>query len=173
MTLERVSLADGAWESLCRQWEGECEEFGEEFDEFAPASFPVLDALARGTPFANAGVFAVLENGEYLAACQINATLLPGYTGKVLRVRHIVFSPRYDLSPDLEVEDYAKTLVGVFGGVIVLSYKNMVASHIKFHLRSPAERQFGTLFKEALEGHGAFSEVAMRGAWIYLSKNEH
>ena len=173
MTLVRVSLADGAWERLCRQWEGECDALGEEFEEFVPASFPVLDDLARGTPLANAGVFAVPDNGGYLAACQVNVTLLPGYIGKVLRVRHIVFAPRYDLSPDLTLEDYARTLVGVFGGAIRLSHGSMLAPHIKFHLRSPAEMQFGAQFTEALSDHSAFKEVNMRGAWIYLSKNGH
>ena len=173
MELKRVSLADSSWNELCRQWESECAEFNEDFSEFAPASFPVLDKLARGAQLVNAGVFAVPNGENYSAACQANATRLPGYDGKVLRVRHIVFSPSYDFGGDLTLNDYEKALLSVFGGTINLSYGEMVAQHIKFHLRSPAETQFGNSFTELLKGHKAFEEVSMRGAWIYLSKSSN
>ena len=171
MLLKRVSLADSTWNDLCRQWESECISCSEEFSEFAPASFPVLDKLARGAQLTNAGVFAVPNGENYSAACQANVCLLPGYDGKVLRVRHIVFSPNYDYGENLTLEDYGHALLSVFGGTINLSYEEMMARHIKFHLRSPAELQFGNSFTEFLKGHQAFKEVNMRGAWIYLSKS--
>ena len=170
MTLQRVSQADGNWHGLCRQWEDECDGFEQDFAEFASASFPVLDELACGTQLANAGVFATHDDGGYLAACQANVCFLPGYDGKVLRVRHIIVSPQHEFSADMEIETYLKTLGRVFVGAIGLSVDGMPAQHVKFHLRSPAERHFGHIFTEALEGHKAFSDVAMRGSWIYLSK---
>lgn len=171
MTLQRVSLSDGSWYDLYRQWESECDGFEEDFAEFAPASLPVLDELARGTQLANAGVFAYRDDSEnFLATCQVNVCLLPGYDGKVLRVRHILVSPQHEFDADMEIETYIRTLTGVFVGAIGLSVDGMPSQHVKFHLRSPAERHFGHMFTEALEGHEAFSGVAMRGSWIYLSK---
>ncbi|MDE0696146.1 MAG: hypothetical protein OXH76_09985 [Boseongicola sp.] len=168
--MERVSLADGSWTRLCHQWEHECDSFGEAFDEFTPASFSVLDDLARGTPFANAGVFAASNDNDYVAAFHANVAFLPNYEGKVLRIRHIVFAPRYDLDPNMKMEDYAGILVAVFAGAIILSNDVMAAPHIKFHLRSPVERQYGDLFTKALNVHEVFKEATMQGAWIYVSK---
>lgn len=171
MELQRLSLSDGGWADLCRQWEGECISFGEELSDFALGSFPVLDQLARGPQLASAGVFATSNDSGHPTACQVNVTLLPGYEGKVLRVRHILFSPRYDLDDIGDSEEYARVLVSVFAGAILLSYETMPAEHVKFHLRSPAEMQFGHMFTEVLQEHEVFNKVAMRGAWIYLSKS--
>ena len=170
MELQRLSLSDGGWADLCRQWEEECISFGEELPDFALGSFPVLDQLARGPQLASAGVFAIFNSSGYPAACQVNVSLLPGYEGKVLRVRHILFSPRYDLDDVGDLKEYARILVSVFAGAIDLSYETMPAEHVKFHLRSPAEMQFGHMFTEVLQEQEGFKKIDMRGAWIYLSK---
>lgn len=168
--LERVTLHDRSWEVLCRQWERICEDFGETFDEYAPSSFPVLDTLAKGSQMAKSGVFAVKDGDDYTAACQVNVTLLPAYEGYVLRVRNICFSPAFDFSNEIDINDYSRALVRVFAGVVMLSETAMPSRHIKFHLRSPAELQFGGMFTDVLSEHSAFEKVEMCGAWIYLSK---
>jgi len=102
--------------------------------------------------------------------CQANSSLLPGYVGKVLRIRHIVLSPRFDFADDMTVEQYSQTLVVVFTGVLGLAYGEMASDHVKFHLKSPADRAFGGAFTEAVKDHKAFTKVEMKGSWIYLSQ---
>ena len=171
MELTRVSRSDGSWIRLCRQWEQECTDFNENFGEFASASFPVLDILARGPLLARAGVFAVSGDGGYSAACHVDVCQVTGCEGEALRVRLITFSPRFDLDDGLSLDDYARTLVRVFAGAVGLSCDAIPVRHIRFQLRSPAERQFADLFDEALDGLGTFQDLVMRGAWIHLSKS--
>ena len=170
LELLRLSLADGNWGSLCQQWEDECIHYGESLDDYAPGAFPVLAQLASGPQLSNAGVFAVANARGFQAACQVNATLLPGYEGKVLRVRHIILSPRYDFDDMEDIKEYITVLVSIFGGAILLSYGKMPSEHVKFHLRSPVERQFGQMFTDALIEQGKFKKINMKGAWIYVSK---
>ena len=86
-------------------------------------------------------------------------------------MRLITFSPRFDLDDGLSLDDYARTLVRVFAGAVGLSCDAIPVHHIRFQLRSPAERQFADLFDEALVGLGTFQDLVMRGAWIHLSKS--
>ena len=168
--LERVNGKDGSWAELIKQWEKQCEGYGESLDDFAVASLPVIEDLARGAQQRYAGAYAYSEGGEYKAACQVNSTFLPKYEGKVLRVRHIVLSPDFDFSDTPTVEDYTNVLVGVFVGAISLTMEEMPSAHVKFHLRSPIERELGQHFTNAISGNAAFKDVAMQGSWIYLSK---
>ena len=168
--LERVSDDQGTWEKLMRQWEAECDSFGENLDDYATASLPVVAQVARGTQVKNLGAYAFTMDGSFKAVCQANATYLPGYTGKVLRIRHIVLAPEFDFSPDISVDDYITVLVGVFSGAISLTNKEMEADHLKFHLRSPAEREFGTHFTKAIHDQGIVKDASVKGSWIYLSK---
>ena len=75
-----------------------------------------------------------------------------------------------DQSQGGSIEAYTVLLGGVFAEAVALSYDQMPADHIKFHLKSPAERTFGNLFTNALGERNVFREVVMKGSWIYLSK---
>jgi len=163
-------LSQNEWRELVLQWEDECARHGENFDEFAVASLPVLEELACSAPRRDAAVFGLSTGGLINVVCQANACFLPGYTGKVLRIRHIVLSPKFDFSDELELSDYEEALVGVFQGALGLAYGEMPSDHVKFHLKSPAERAFGAAFTEALKSVRHFSNVAIKGSWIYLSK---
>lgn len=167
---ELKRLGHQEWAKLVLEWEAQSNSFGEDFADHASASMPVLDELANSTPRRDAGVYAYSVNGETVAILQANAALLPNYHGKVLRVRHIVLSPKYELEDTLKLEDYGDALVGVFAGTIILSQREMAASHIKFHLRSPAERMFGEQFTKVMQSIDGFGECTMKGSWIYLSK---
>lgn len=168
-TLIRVRAGDGSWNQLCDVWRSECEEFGEDFDQYANASMPVLRDLAAEEN-ANAGVFALQsEDGDYHAMCQANSTYLPGYDGKVLRVRHLLMSPYYDFG-DFTIEEYSMILGRMFARTVLLSVKDLPSRHIKFHLRSPADRQFFATIGNGLGQTDLFSDVAMKGSWLYLTK---
>lgn len=167
--LERMTSADGSWQGLVRDWEAKCSEYSENLDDYATASFPVMDELATGTQRSNAGVYALKDGENHLAACQVNVAFLPGYTGEVLRVRHITLSPSYDFSDEITLDEYANVLVSIFTGTVDLALDQMPAKHVKFHLRSPAEREFADRFVGALSGNSAFKNVSLIGSWVYLS----
>ena len=166
----RVSRDNGQWSDLLNQWESECGKFEENFDEYAPATIDVLRPLAEETQIAHSGVYAFSKESDYMAMCQLNVAYLPGYPGKVLRVRHILYSPRFDFDAALAIEDYAAVLTGVFIGVLRSSDTDMLARHIKFHFRSPAEREFYSVLKEHLKDTSVFEHIDLRGAWLYITK---
>ncbi|SLN36174.1 hypothetical protein AQS8620_01286 [Aquimixticola soesokkakensis] len=170
--MQLVSNFNGHWQALTKQWEEECQNYGENFEDYAAASMPILEELASSEPTNRAaGVYAATDgNGKYIAACHANCSHLPGYDGKVLRIRHITFSPDFDFGDSHVLRSYEDALVSVFVGTISLSFNEMKARHIKFHLRSFAEIQFAHRFTEEAEKDGNFKEVKMKGAWIYLSK---
>lgn len=170
MTFERVSYDNGRWGELLNQWEQEATTYGENFDDYMPASIEAIRPLAEEAQVLNAGVYGVRSESRYLGLCQLNAAFLPGYQGKVLRVRHITFSPKYDYDEGLSVEDYATVLSDVFIGAYSVSGGEMPAPHMKFHFRSPAEKVFFDRLKEVLREHDAFASVEMRGAWLYIAK---
>lgn len=162
-------LSRESWAQLALAWEEECNEYEEDFSDYAIASLPVLEDLACGPPLRDAAVFSFKEAGKVDAIFQANVTFLPGYDGKVLRIRHIVLAPGFDFG-DFDIDQYATAITGVFSGAVGLAYEGMPADHIKFHLKSPAERAFGESFTNAVQNHEAFKKVVMKGSWIYLSK---
>lgn len=170
MNLVPLSDDDGSWSDLKTAWRAQCDEFGEDFSAYAQGVFSVLDPLAAdGHP--RAGIFSLKEPSGYIAFCQINRTPLPGYDGPVLRVRFITLAPEYDFG-DLPLEAYSKVLVGLFYDVVKLSISDdMRARHIKFHLASPADRQFFAAIGSHLNEEGLFETVRVQGGWLYVTKN--
>lgn len=167
-SLQRVDSV--FWSKVVLEWELQSGTYGENFSDHAVASMPVLKDLAIGAPYKDAGVFAAVDDDEVAALMHVNTAFLPGYNGKVLRVRHIVLSPKFEFDEKIEVADYGAVLIKVFVGCVQLSFKEMPADHIKFHMKSPAERMFGQGFTDAMNEHEGFDQVAMKGSWIYLSK---
>lgn len=170
MKFEKLTTSNGEWQNLVQQWESQCEDYSENFAEYAIASMPVLEELAIGAEQLSAGVFGFKSCDKYAALCHANSSFLPSYDGKVLRIRHIVFSPRFDFSDDVPTDEYIQALVGVFTGAMDLANDEMQSNHVKFHLRSRAEREYGQAFTDALKRHGTFKTVNITGSWIYLSK---
>lgn len=166
--LERVGTAE--WAKIVLDWEAQSNFYSEDFSDHASASMPILEELALAAPLRDAGVYSYSPDGEVAAILQANVARLPDYDGKVLRIRHIVLSPKFELDDSIQLDDYGDALVGVFAGTILLSIEGMPAPHIKFHLRSPAERMFGEEFTKAMQTSEVFKNCAMKGSWIYLSK---
>ncbi len=170
MKFIRVSVQNGLWVELLNQWDESCSEFDESLNDYATGSIPVLRPLAEQAQLNSSGVFALRDGSRYLGICQLNSAHIKGYTGKVLRVRHIVHAPHYDFGSEVKLEDYAKLLSGIFKGVIDVSAIEMPSPDVKFHFRSPAERQFFVDFSTALKGHKVFDKVDMVGSWLYIKK---
>ncbi len=169
MEFKRFSRDNGGWQALWVNWDAQCQDYLEDFSEFAPSSLSVLKALAEEPERPTAGVYGLTRGEEVLAACQLNVAFLPGYDGKVLRLRHLILSPRFDFAPDVNVEEYVEVLAKMFAGTVRLAQGDMAAKHVKLHFRSPADREFFKEFREHLSMIGAFSSVQMKGAWLYIS----
>lgn len=171
MNLQRLNKNDGSWDKLEELWRGECENYEEDYESYAQASLGTLrhecDADAIDP---SSGVFALVdETGKFHAACFLNSTLLKGYTGKVLRVRHLILSPYYDFE-DLDIEDYASTLASFFVGLVDISDGELQSPHIKIHYRSPYDRNFFAAFGLTLRSTGRFRTVESKGMWLHLTK---
>lgn len=171
MELIRMSHADGTWKSLEQQWERECETFGEDYRTYAMASVSTLrDECDEDAHGGDTGVFALQDcQKRKHAACFLNSTLLKGYEGKVLRVRHFVLSPHYDFEA-LTTEDYAEVLTHFFSALITCSECTLPSPHIKLHYRSPNDRQFFATLAMQLRITGQPWKVDSKGMWLHLTK---
>ncbi|MFG1255708.1 MULTISPECIES: hypothetical protein [Xanthobacter] len=167
-TLERLYVSDGSWEAFEADWSRQCTEFGETLENFAPGHVPMLKLAATNEP--KSGAFALPYEGEHAAACQLNCTPLPGFTGPVLRLRFLTLAPRYDLGESSQ-EAYSDILVQLLQGVLEVSESLWPADHVKFHLASPADRVFFAALGKPLDASGVFRSVCVKGSWLYISKS--
>lgn len=169
-THEFVQLlsTNATWSEFEKDWRGQCETLGEDFDSYAEATFSVVRDIIE-KEHVKAGVYALKIDGQYVAMCQLNRTLLPKYTGHVLRVRFLTLSPRYDLT-DVPAREYGILLATVLGSVVAEARRpDAPSKHIKFHLRSPADQQFFTLLGSGLSQADMFESIATSGAWLYIT----
>jgi len=164
----RLLTSDGTWEAFKQDWEAQCAAYDEEFSSYAEGTFSIVSDLATQEGAA-AGLFAVKINGTHVSMCQLNRASIPGYSSPVLRVRFMTLSPEYDYG-DKAVEEYADVLVTTFAAVLAISKAVMEARHVKFHLKSPADRQFFAMLGKGLSDSDMFHSVQVRGAWLYVTK---
>lgn len=171
MKLVRLSKTDGTWENLENLWKEECENYEEDYDSYAQASLGTLRYECENGEGDNAtGVYTLTDDtGKLHAACFLNSTLLKGYTGKVLRVRHFILSPYYDFE-DLELDDYANILASFFVSLVEISDGELKSPHIKIHYRSPYDRTFFAAFGLTMRSTGRFRTVETKGMWLHLTK---
>lgn len=175
--LVQLRTETNTWELLLEDWRRQCELFDEDITLYEDSPINVVRDLAEGPLNPNAGAYALYDGERFSALCQANRTPLPGYTGQVLRVRMMYLCPELDLG-DSEIDDYVTTLTQMFSGIVSLSSSvEMAAPHIKFHLRSPADRQFFQVLSQVLSGDDSgvdrprvFANVQMRGSWLYITK---
>jgi hypothetical protein len=111
----------------------------------------------------------LMKKSRIHAACFLNNALLKGYTGKVLRVRHLILSPYYDFE-DLEIEDYAGVLGSYLLALIECSEKELISKHLKIHYRSPYDRTFFATFAMAMRTTGRLPAIESKGMWLHLTK---
>jgi hypothetical protein len=86
------------------------------------------------------------------------------FEGPVLRARFMTVSPIYDFG-NADLATYAQVLVELFSGIVWLSRNTMSASHVLFHLRSPADAQFLAPLQAAVPD-SPFAKFAIKGAWV-------
>jgi hypothetical protein len=156
---------------LLESWRAETEELGEDFEIFSDIPVSVFQQIAEKDSANTALYAAQAADGSFGAVCMLNHARIPGYDGPVLRVRHILLSPKFDLT-DMPLSEYSDVLFTILSGVIVYSDDdvNMRANHIKFHLRSPADMQFFAAVGKQLSGAQIYRSVQTRGSWLYITK---
>lgn len=169
MEFKKISRENGLWAQLWGEWDEICLLYDESFQDYAPSSMTVLRPLAEDPETASAGVYGLIDSNKIIAVCQLNATLLPRYEGRVLRLRHLLLSPSFDFSDDINIEQYIEILSEMFTGTINCANNEMPAKHVKLHLQSPADRQFFKEIEQHLEKSAKFSSVKMQGAWLYIT----
>ncbi len=69
-----------------------------------------------------------------------------------------------------DLEAYISIVVRMFTEIMTLSDGHMQAPHVKFHLRSPADRQFFAAIGTDFENKKTYESVTMRGAWLFVTK---
>ena len=165
----RLLSSDGSWGIFEEDWKSQCADYGEDFEQYASASLPVLKEQATN-PTPGVSVYALEREGSgFDSVVQATAAFIPGYSERVLRVRHMLMSPHFDFG-DYGVDDYAKVLVRTFLSAAELAESGEQSSrHIKFHLRSPAEREFFTAMLVPLGKAERFTDVAIKGAWLHMT----
>lgn len=162
---------DGTWQNLISEWSKQCSDYEQDFESYMSVTLPFLsEQITKLAGNLRSGVFAsISKEKEHTAICWCNSTLMPGFDGMVLRVRHLVLSPRYDFE-DYEERVYGEALTQVFSGIYEMSCKKFDSPHIKIHFRSPADVAIFGQFASNLHDFGRFSDVSMVGSWLTVTK---
>ncbi|MET0876029.1 MAG: hypothetical protein ABWY14_02725 [Tardiphaga sp.] len=162
MRLMPISDADRSWASLKGQWRKAAEAIEEDFSTFALGPFAALDLqMQQG---GKAGLYGLYEGTVPHAFCQVNKLLMAKFDGPVLRARYMTASPLYDFG-GRDLAGYGQLLVELFSGIVWLAHNTMSASHVLFHLRSPADAQFLAPLQVAVP-NSPFDRFAIKGAWV-------
>lgn len=169
--MKRLSHEDGSWSELLENWTRECHEFDEDFVSYMPTTVPMLaEQIETCANDKWSGVYAIQDaQGAYEAICFLNGAFIPKFTGRVLRVRHLILAPKYDFG-DYSEDEYARLLSIIFERVLTESDSNLPCPHVKVHFRSPADVAIFRKFAEKLDQFGHFSSVKMVGSWLFVSK---
>jgi hypothetical protein len=162
MRLMPISDADKNWGSLKAQWRKTAEAADQDFSTYALGSLVAIDLqMQQG---GKAGLFGLYEGTVPHAFCQVHKLLIPRFEGPVLRARFMTVSPAYDFG-SAGRDKYGQVLVELFSAMIWLSRDSMSASHILFHLRSPADSQFLSPLQAPVP-NSPFDRFAINGAWV-------
>lgn len=169
--MKRLSHKDGSWQKVQDQWAKQCRDHDEDFESYMPVTLPTLAEqidICQGQKWT--GVFGYQDGGgEFEAVCWLNGAYLPKFSGRVLRVRHLTLSPKYDFGA-YTADLYAKLLTDVFESVLDVSNSTLECPHLKFHFRSPADLALFREFATDLNKSSRFSKVEMTGSWLFVNK---
>ena len=163
----RVS-GDNTLEKFEADWAAQCEEVDEDFDSFGRAPLSVIRDFAAAESDKEWAV-AIYDNGRFMAAACAIRTVQKKFSGWVLRIREVVVCPLLDYG-NLDENAYVDTLIAILNGALKLSESDLMADHIKLHLRSPADAVFFRAFGNTLDSKGVFAASEAHGAWLTVSK---
>ncbi|MDB5634906.1 MAG: hypothetical protein JWR49_3761 [Tardiphaga sp.] len=162
MRLMPISDADRSWGSLKGQWRKAAEAIEEDFSTFALGPFAALDQLMQQG--GKAGLYGLYDGTVPHAFCQVNKLLMAKFEGPVLRARFMTVSPVYDFGSK-DLPSYGQLLIELFSGIVWLAHNSLSASHVLFHLRSPADAHFLAPLQTA-GPNSPFTRFAIKAAWV-------
>ena len=168
MRLLPISDADRSWGVLKAHWRKAAEAAEEDFSTYMTGSFAALDPLMQS---GKGGLYGLYDDSTARAFCQVNKLLMPKFEGPVLRARFMTISPAYDLG-SAGAGQYGQLLVELFSGVVWLARNALAASHVLFHLRSPADAQFLAPLQTPVPD-SPFQRFAIHGAWVECDLKLH
>ncbi|WP_291844160.1 hypothetical protein [Bradyrhizobium sp.] len=168
MRLLPMKDPDRSWRTIKGQWKKDAESVGEDFSTFSAGCLSVYDSLAKEGD--NPSLYCLSDGERVHAACQVSRLMMSKYPAPILRARFVVVSPIYELGL-ADVGQYARTMVALFSGIVWLSRDTMLASHIRFFLKSPGDSQFFAALQTAKE-QSPFSTFAVDGGLIECSLKE-
>jgi hypothetical protein len=158
-----ISEADKNWGSLKAQWRKAAENADEDYSTFALGMMAAIDQqMQQGG--GKAGLYGLYEGSVPHAFCQVNKLLIPRFEGPVLRARFMTVAPAYEFG-SAGRDKYGQLLIELFSAMVWLSRDTMSASHILFHLRSPADAQFLAPLQAPVPT-SPFDRFAINGAWV-------
>ena len=168
----RLNHDDGTWQAFVNEWSKLCRDFDEDFNSYMPYNLNTLAQQCEDCVLdQRSGVFAHKDSdGGHVAVCFLNSGYIPKFDGRVLRVRHLVLAPNYDLG-EYSVDQYAEVLSRVVTDVIEMSNGTLLSKHLKFHFRSPADVEVFRQFAPELNKAKHFKNVRMQGSWLTITKN--
>jgi hypothetical protein len=170
MEIRRLRSADTSWRQFQDDWSAQCEEVGDDFESYGAAPISLIRQIAENdsdTEWA-IGLFDPARERFFASACAILATQ-KGYSGKVLRIREVVVCPLLD-NGKLPENEYIDTLTDLLNCAVKLSESELVAEHIKMHLRSPEDAKFFRTLGRRLDSKDVFAATEVHGAWISVTK---
>lgn len=170
-TFLRLGKKGPAYDDLIAAWKAECEALGEDFETYSAIPVAIFNEIMERDAAKTGLYVAQADDGSFGAVCMVNHARIPGYVGPVLRVRHILLSPRFDLG-EWEISDYVEVIFAILNGVIERSEKDakLKANHIKLHARSPSDMQFLQALGTALGKANVYASVQVKGTWLYITK---
>lgn len=168
MEIVRLQTSDGSLAHFEKDWAEQCAAVGDEVETFGVATLAPIRGFAEANSD-NQWAIAIKDGGRFMAAaCAIRAMQKP-FNGWVLRIREVTVCPLLDYG-NLDENAYVDTLIAILNGALKLSESDLVAEHIKLHLRSPADAVFFRAFGNTLDSKGVFAATEAHGAWLTISK---
>lgn len=169
--MKRLSLGNGTWQQVLDQWSKQSHQYEEDFESFLPQTLPMLETQIRDCEGnQTTGVYSHLGGtDDHKAICFLNGAFIPGFTGRVLRVRHLILAPEYDFG-EYTGDEYAALLAAIFEDVLGVSDAEIPCKNVKMHFRSPADVALFREFATNLNEGSRFLSVKMQGAWLSISK---
>jgi hypothetical protein len=168
MEVVRLSTYDGSWNDFQADWTTQCSEVDEDFASYGISTMSVIrDFAAKGAE--REWAIAIKDGNRFMAAACALRAAQKGLSGWTLRIREVTVCPLLDYG-NLDENSYVDTLIEILNGAVKLSESDLVADHIKLHLRSPADAVFFRAFGHKLGSKGVFAATEAHGAWLTLSK---
>lgn len=164
----RVSSENGLWQQILDQWRSQAEGFDDDFESYESGALSIIRPLAEGPQAKNVAIYGLEIDGAYAAIAQLNTALLPKTTGVTLRVRMMLLSPEFDQGSH-SIDEYGDLMGHILSNTILVAKNEMKADHVKFHLRSPADRTFFTTMGISLGNQNVFTAVHTTGSWLYIT----